>query len=146
MPTSMPRSSSNMPLRCARRRIVRGHIERLNPLLLYVYAEPEFWPGTKRRIGEEERARHREEIDRFADLVEGDEVAFTIVLLPNPARRMAERSGCGDSAPCKSRDGTFLTLIDRICHSCIQVTQTWLSRMSTSRSRISWNSSRILSN
>lgn len=53
-----------------------GPHQRLKPLFLYVYAEPEFWPGNKRRIGEEEGAKHREEIDRFADLVEGDEVAF----------------------------------------------------------------------
>ena len=48
----------------------------LNPILLYVYAEPEFWPGTGRRIIDSAKAQHRDEIARFADFVAGDEVTF----------------------------------------------------------------------
>ena len=48
----------------------------LKPILFYVYAEPESWPKTGRRVDDEAKAGHREEIARFARLVEDDEVAF----------------------------------------------------------------------
>ena len=48
----------------------------LNPILLYVYAEPEFWPGTGRSVIDSAKAQHRDEIARFADIVAGDEVTF----------------------------------------------------------------------
>ena len=48
----------------------------LKPTLLYVYAEPEFWPGTGRRVADSEKLQHRDEIARFADFVAGDEVTF----------------------------------------------------------------------
>lgn len=48
----------------------------LTPILLYVYAEPEFWPETNRRITDSAKQQHREEIARFASIVEGDEVIF----------------------------------------------------------------------
>lgn len=48
----------------------------LKPILLYVYAEPEFWPGTDRRVAHSEKQYHREEIVRFANIVEDDEVIF----------------------------------------------------------------------
>ena len=49
----------------------------LAPFLLYVYAEPDTWPGTGSQIGEDAKARHREEIASFASHVAGDEVAFS---------------------------------------------------------------------
>ena len=48
----------------------------LKPILLYVYAEPEFWPGTGRPVANNAKAQHRDEIARFADFVAGDEVTF----------------------------------------------------------------------
>ena len=48
----------------------------LTPILLYVYAEPEFWPGTNCRITDSAKQQHKEEIVRFASIVEGDEVIF----------------------------------------------------------------------
>ena len=48
----------------------------LRPVLFYVYAEPWCWPKTKRRVDTDALAGHREEIPRFAGLVQGDEVAF----------------------------------------------------------------------
>ena len=48
----------------------------LRPVLFYVYAEPSCWPKTKRRVDTDALAGHREEITRFAGLVQGDEVAF----------------------------------------------------------------------
>lgn len=48
----------------------------LTPILLYVYAEPEFWPGTSRRVSDSAKQQHREEIAHFATIVECDEVSF----------------------------------------------------------------------
>ena len=48
----------------------------LAPILLYVHAQPEFWPKTGKPVDEGSKARHREEIERFAAAVAGDEVAF----------------------------------------------------------------------
>ena len=48
----------------------------LKPILLYVYAEPEFWPGTSRRVADSAKQQHREDIVRFANTVEDDEVIF----------------------------------------------------------------------
>ena len=48
----------------------------LKPVLFYVYAEPEFWPRTGRRVTDSEKQEHRDEIARFADDVAGDEVTF----------------------------------------------------------------------
>ena len=48
----------------------------LTPILLYVHAQPEFWPKTGKPVDERAKARHREEIERFAAAVAGDEVAF----------------------------------------------------------------------
>ena len=48
----------------------------LTPILMYLYAEPKFWPSDDRPIREEARARHREEITDFARRVSGDEVKF----------------------------------------------------------------------
>ena len=53
-----------------------GAHRRLKPILFYVHAEPEYWPRTGRPVDEAVKARHRDEIDRFARLVAGDEVAF----------------------------------------------------------------------
>ena len=48
----------------------------LRPILYYVYSEPELWPRTGRRVDDDAKAGHRDEIARFARLVAGDEVAF----------------------------------------------------------------------
>ena len=47
----------------------------LSPVLLYLYAEPDFWPNGK-PVDESAKARHREEVARFARDVEDDEVVF----------------------------------------------------------------------
>ena len=49
----------------------------LAPILLYVYAEPDVWPGTGRQVPDNAKVRHREEIASFANHVGGDEVAFS---------------------------------------------------------------------
>ena len=49
----------------------------LAPVLLYIYAEPDVWPGTGRRVHDDAKARHRKEIASFANHVKGDEVAFS---------------------------------------------------------------------
>ena len=46
------------------------------PISSIVYAEPERWPANGRPVDERAKARHREEIDRFAVAVAGDEVVF----------------------------------------------------------------------
>ena len=48
----------------------------LQPVLLYLYAEPDKWPGTGRRIEDNAKKRHKDEIAHFADCVADDEVAF----------------------------------------------------------------------
>lgn len=45
-------------------------------ILLYVYAEPDAWPSSGRRIDDADKVRHECEIDQFAELVADDEVAF----------------------------------------------------------------------
>ena len=50
--------------------------ERLAPVLFYLYAQPDAWPQSGRSIEEEDKARHRREIRRFASEAAGDEVAF----------------------------------------------------------------------
>ncbi len=47
----------------------------LQPVLIYVYSEPDRWPDD-RPIPLAEIETHRQEIAMFADLVAGDEVAF----------------------------------------------------------------------
>ena len=71
-----------------------GRHRGLRPVLFYVHAEPEFWPGTGKRVDEDERAGHREEIARFSHLVKGDEVAF----VPCAYRGLLEpwRDDCGE--------------------------------------------------
>ncbi len=58
----------------------------LRPVLFYVHAEPECWPGTGEPVDEADKAGHREEVARFAHLVKGDEVAF----VPCTYRRLLE--------------------------------------------------------
>lgn len=48
----------------------------LTPILLYLYAEPAGWPKDGRPVNAGEKAKHRQEIARFAKDVAGDEVAF----------------------------------------------------------------------
>ena len=47
----------------------------LTPILLYLYAESNAWPNG-RPIGDDEKAKHRQEIARLARDVAGDEVVF----------------------------------------------------------------------
>ena len=58
----------------------------LTPILFYLYAEPEHWPANQRPVDERAKARHREEIQRFAATVAGDETLF----LPCPYRRLID--------------------------------------------------------
>ena len=44
-------------------------------VLLYLFAEPKQWPDC-RPVMEADRARHRDEIEKFAKMVVGDEVSF----------------------------------------------------------------------
>lgn len=47
------------------------------PILFYVYAEPECWPGPDGGpVDQNNKVSHREEIERFANTVQGDEVQF----------------------------------------------------------------------
>ena len=48
----------------------------LKPILFYIHADPEYWPRTEERVDVAAKAGHRDEIARFARLVEGDEVVF----------------------------------------------------------------------
>lgn len=48
----------------------------LTPVLMYLYAEPNIWPKDNKPVDPAQIARHREEITRFASVVEGDEVVF----------------------------------------------------------------------
>jgi hypothetical protein len=53
----------------------RPEHERKTPILLYLFCEPKFWPDG-RVIPEKAIQAHRQEAERFADLVVGDEVIF----------------------------------------------------------------------
>ena len=53
-----------------------GEFDGLNPILFYVYAEPDTWPRDGRPVDDEAKALHRQEIKRFAQSVGGDEVRF----------------------------------------------------------------------
>ena len=46
------------------------------PILFYLYADPERWPGAKGPISYEERFQHRVDLATFSDIVAGDEVSF----------------------------------------------------------------------
>ncbi len=46
------------------------------PILFYLYAEPECWPGGKGPIPLEDRVQHRAEVAKFSNMVTGDEVSF----------------------------------------------------------------------
>ena len=48
----------------------------LAPILLYVYAEPEYWPRDRKPVDEDAKRKHEEKIRRFANNVKGDEVTF----------------------------------------------------------------------
>ena len=53
-----------------------GNYAGLRPILYYVYAEPAVWPDGHIRVEEQEILDHRQEIERFAETVIGDEVRF----------------------------------------------------------------------
>ncbi|MDE2822745.1 MAG: hypothetical protein OXK79_04495 [Chloroflexota bacterium] len=48
----------------------------LNPILFYLYAEPDFLPNSNKPIDDEVKSLHRQEIAKFAASVKGDEVRF----------------------------------------------------------------------
>ena len=54
----------------------KGEYQGLNPILFYVYAEPELWPRDGVPVDEEAKIRHREELADFAATVADDEVRF----------------------------------------------------------------------
>ena len=53
-----------------------GRHRGLTPILFYVYAEPEVWPGDGKPVGEAAKTGHRSQIATFAEDVSGDEVRF----------------------------------------------------------------------
>ncbi len=50
----------------------------LSPVLLYLYAEPVLLPNSNKRISDEAKAVHCDEIRYFAQSVRGDEVRFAV--------------------------------------------------------------------
>lgn len=54
----------------------RKQFDGLTPVLFYLFAEPDTWPRDGKPIDDEAKAAHREEISRFAQDVQGDEVRF----------------------------------------------------------------------
>ena len=48
----------------------------LTPILVYVHAEPDRWPKDGTLVDQEITDKHREEVERFARVVAGDEVKF----------------------------------------------------------------------
>ena len=54
----------------------RPEFRALAPILFYVYAEPNFWPRSGEPVDEGAKARHRDEIERFAAAMADDEVTF----------------------------------------------------------------------
>ena len=50
----------------------------LSPVLFYLYAEPDLLPNSNKRISDEAKAVHRDEIRHFAQSVRGDEVRFVV--------------------------------------------------------------------
>ena len=67
--------------------------ERLAPVLFYLYAQPDAWPQSGRSIEDEDKARHRREIHRFAGEVAGDEVAFAACSYGELLDRWARHEG-----------------------------------------------------
>lgn len=50
--------------------------DKLTPILSYVDAEPDVWSQDGRPVGDDKKAKHRQELVRFAKDVAGDEVVF----------------------------------------------------------------------
>ena len=53
-----------------------GRHQGLRPILLYIYAEPEFWPRSGHPLDDGAKTGHRDEIDCFGRCVADDEVPF----------------------------------------------------------------------
>ena len=53
-----------------------GEYHGKTPVLMYLYAEPQTWPRDGEPINEDAKAKHRQEIQDFAQTVEGDETLF----------------------------------------------------------------------
>ena len=69
----------------------------LSPVLFYLYAEPDLLPNSSKRISDEAKAVHRDEIRRFAQSVRSDEVKIRGLHVPRPA-------GDGVEPRCKPAD------------------------------------------
>ena len=53
-----------------------GEYAGLQPILFYLYAEPDAWPRDGKPIDDDAKAAHRQAINHFAKSVYGDEVRF----------------------------------------------------------------------
>ena len=53
-----------------------GEYAERQPILFYLYAEPDAWPRDGKPIDDDAKAAHREAINHFAKSVDGDEVRF----------------------------------------------------------------------
>ena len=54
----------------------KGERQSKTPILVYLYAEPEYWSRDGEPLSEDAKARHRREIQNFSERVEGNEVEF----------------------------------------------------------------------
>ena len=63
---------------------------RKQPILIYLFSEPRHWPSTGRQINETEHLGHQREIDRFCELVAGDEVRFVALSYSNLIREWGQ--------------------------------------------------------
>jgi hypothetical protein len=70
------------------------------PVLYYLYAEPESWPGGK-PIPPMQRSHHRAEVAAFAEMTEGDEVLFRSC---SYRQLLASWSTCPDELICAHAD------------------------------------------
>ena len=48
----------------------------MTPVLFYLYAEPQIWPNSGKIVDGKAKAKHREEIEKFTEIVRDDEVLF----------------------------------------------------------------------
>jgi len=62
------------------------------PILVYLFSEPRHWPSTGRQINAAEHLAHQNEIDRFCELVAGDEVKFVALSYSNLIRAWGQHS------------------------------------------------------
>ncbi len=79
----------------------------LEPILFYIYAEPGVWPKDGRPVDERRKTRHREEIARFREAVDGDEVAFVPCSYPRLLKSWAEHGNAAVRAHAKAVTARF---------------------------------------